>query len=225
MKLRKIFITAITALVLTSCASTSTKMTGTWKAPDFKTKNFNNILVLSIAQDGVDRRMFEDAMAKALTKAGAESIPSYRVLPNGGKLNEDTVTEVVKKHKYDGVIVTKLITVTTDIEHVGAKSYTQPTGFYQTGYPTGYYRSGYNGFYAPGYYNNYAISYERINEPAYNIETTTAVVETNLYDTETQNLVWSGRSATINPLSAGNAIPSITSAIAKQLKAEKVIGN
>jgi len=135
------------------------------------------------------------------------------------------VTEVVEKYKYDGVIVTKLIDVDIDIRHVAAKSYTQPTGFYQVGYPVGYYSPGYNGFYAPGYYNNYAVSYQRINEPAYNIETTTAVVETNLYDIESENLVWSGRSATINPLSAANAIPSITSIIAKRLKAEKIITN
>jgi len=225
MKFRNLLTVTIVALVLTSCASTSTKMTGTWKAPDFKTKNFKKLLVMGVSQDGVDRRMFESAMVKALSKAGVTSIASYTVLPDGGKLNKSTVTEVVKKHKYDGVIVTKLITVSTDIKHVAAKSYAQPTGFYQVGYPTGYYRSGYNGFYAPGYYNHYVTSYNIVNEPAYNVETNTAVIETNLYDVETGNLVWSGRSATINPLSAGNAIPSITSTIVKKLKQEKIITN
>ncbi len=220
MKFKNIFIGIVTILVVASCATTSTKMTETWKAPDFKTKHFKKLLVLGITQDGVDRRMFEDSMAKALTNEGAKSIPSYTVLPNGGKLNEATVTQVVKKYKYDGVIVTKLITVSTDIKHVPAESYVQP---YQAGYPANYYDRGYDGFYAPGYYNHYAVSYEIVTIPAYNIKTNTAVIETNLYDIETQNLVWSGRSATINPLSASNAIPSITAAIAKKLKEEKVI--
>jgi len=60
MKFRNIFIITIAALVLTSCASTSTKMTGTWKAPDFKTKHFKKLLILSITQDGVDRRSSTD---------------------------------------------------------------------------------------------------------------------------------------------------------------------
>ncbi len=219
MKFRNLLIVTMTVLVLTSCTTTSTKMSETWKAPDFKTKNFKNLLILSVTQDGVDRRMFEVSMVEALSKAGVGSTASYTVLPNGGKLNESTVTEVVKKYKYDAVMVTKLITVSTDIQHVAAQSYIA----YQAGYPSAYYSSGYNGFYAPGYYNHYATSYTIVNEPAYNIETKTAVVETNLYDVETEKLIWSGRSATINPMSAGNAIPSITSMIAKTLKEEKIV--
>jgi len=225
MKFRHLFIVIITALVLTSCSTTYTKMTETWKAPDFKPKNFKKLLVLGVSQNGVDRRMFEESMAKALSKVGLQSIASYTVLPYEGKLNELTVTEAIKKYKYDGVIVTKLIKVSTGIKHVAERSYAQPTGFYQAGYPAGYFRTGYHGFYAPGYYNHYVASYTIVNESAYTIETKTAVIETNLYDIETEKLVWSGRSATINPLSAGTAIPSITSAIARKLKEEKIITN
>ncbi|MBL4682163.1 MAG: hypothetical protein JKY88_15765 [Pseudomonadales bacterium] len=223
MKFKKLLTVTVIVLFIASCASTSTKMTGTWKAPDFEAKGFKKLLVMSVAPDNVDRRMFEASMVAALTKVGVNSIASYTVLPDVGKLNEDTVTAVVEKYKYDGVLVTKLITVNTDIKRVAAKSYTQATGFYQTGYPTGYYSPGYNGFYARGYYNHYATAYTTVNEPAYNIETTTALVETNLYDVETEKLIWSGRSATVNPLSAGSVIPSITAIVAKTLKEEKIV--
>jgi hypothetical protein len=48
-------------------------------------------------------------------------------------------------------------------------------------------------------------------------------METNLYSVASSDLVWSGQSATLNPDSLAEVIDSMTAAVAKKLKEEKLI--
>jgi hypothetical protein len=48
-------------------------------------------------------------------------------------------------------------------------------------------------------------------------------LETNLYSVATSGLVWSGQSETVNPESIPDARDSMTAAVAKKLKEEKLI--
>jgi hypothetical protein len=52
---------------------------------------------------------------------------------------------------------------------------------------------------------------------------TTFRLETNLYSVATADLVWSGQSETLNPESLTDVIDSMTAAVAKKLKEEKLI--
>ena len=62
-----------------------------------------------------------------------------------------------------------------------------------------------------------------MHTPGYYKTNTTFRLETNLYSVATGDLVWSGQSATINPESLSDVIDSMTAAVAKKLKAEKLI--
>ncbi len=194
------------AVIVTGCAMTTTKMSGTWQAPDFIGKNFNNILVLGVAKEETNRRMYEDKMVESLAMVGARAVASYRVLPKLDEGSEASVKELVAKKHYDGVLVTSLVKVKSEMQHVKGESYLVPDGYYPQ-----------------GYYGYYTTSYTVVNEPGYNILQHTAVLETNFYDVESEQLVWSGRSETLRPQSAGKAIPSITSTISRELKKDGIL--
>ncbi len=62
-----------------------------------------------------------------------------------------------------------------------------------------------------------------MHEPGYFETGTTLRLETNLYSLATSGLVWTGQSETIDPESIPDARASMTAAVAKKLKEEKLI--
>lgn len=198
-------------------------MSGTWHAPDFVGESFSNILVISVAKENTDRRMYEDRMVESLAGVGTNAVASYRALPNLEDVSEASVKELVAKNRHEGVLVTRLVSVDSKMHHVKGQSYVVPNGRYSVGYPSGFHEPGYNGFYRPGYYGYYSASYSVVSEPGYDVLRYSALVETNLYGVESEQLIWSGRSTTLRPQSAAKAIPSITSTVARELKKAGVL--
>jgi hypothetical protein len=103
-------------------------------------------------------------------------------------------------------VITRLLRVAKSQEYVPPSTYSVP--------------STYHGY---GYYGYYGTSYEVVHQPGYFKTNTTFVLETNLYSVATADLVWSGQSETLNPESLTDVIDSMTAAVAKKLKAEKLI--
>lgn len=194
------------AVLVTGCATTTTKMSGTWQAPDFVGKSFNNILVLGVAKEERNRRMYEDKMVESLAMVGAKAVASYQILPKLDENSETSVKELVAKNHHDGVLVISLVRVKRERHRVEAQSYVVP-----------------NGYYGRGYYGHYMTSYSIVNEPSYDVTRYSVVWETNFYDVESKQLIWSGRSTTLRPQSAGKAIPSMTSAVSRELKKDGIL--
>lgn len=215
---------SITALLfLTACTTTSTTISDTWKAPNFTGNSLNTILVLGVSDNESNRKMFEDSMVKALNTAGTHAVASYTVLSTSQKLSKTAITAAVKKQGYNGIIISRFVTVKSNSHYVKGDSYVVPNGAYSMGYPSGFYDAGYNGFYRSGYYGYYQNSYSVVHEPDYMVTTKSIVLETNLYSVKSNMLIWSGRSTTVNPESASKVIPSVTTAISKELLKEGVI--
>jgi hypothetical protein len=177
-----------------------------WKNPSFSARSFNKLFVIGIGEDDGVRRLFEDTFAKAIAAEGTAAQASWGHLPQTIKLTEEQVEGAIEGGDFDGVIITHLLSVDQDQEYVPPSTYTVPTHTY------GY-----------GYYGYYGASYEVVHQPGYYKTNTTFRVETNLYSVDTRELVWSGRSDTINPESLTDVIDSMTAAVAKKLKDEGLI--
>ena len=120
------------------------------------------------------RKMFEGTFSTELQKHGVQGIPSGTFSPGTEHLDKDAMAAKLTELGCDGVLITRLIDTRTQT------TYYPPTGY---AVPTPYY-GGYYGY----YYGAYAAAYS----PGYIEETTIASIETNLYDTRTGNLVWTG---------------------------------
>ena len=192
--------------MLASCGTTS-QMSAAWKDPDYQGAGFKKLLVLGIGDNQMSTRLFEDEFVKALMAGGSSATASYRVLPNFETLSEDEIKTAVKRGQYDGVLVTRLLAVDKDTEYIPPSS--------------SVYRSPY--MYS-GYYGYYHSSYMVVHEPGYTQTYTTVRLETNLYESGTAKLVWSGHSSTFDPKSVQDAIASVTRTITKSLFDEGLIG-
>ena len=176
---------------------------------------FTKLLVVGVASDEESRQAFENAFANAIVDAGGGAETSWSVLPKEEQLEEDELRAAIKAGGFDGVLVTRLLSVDKDQEYTPASTYSNPR--------TRYYGGGGGGLYGYGFYGFYGTTWAQVHEPGYFETSTTLKLETNLYSVATDGLVWTGQSKTVDPDSVPDARESITTAVATKLKEERLI--
>lgn len=205
-KLRTFLAILVATFGLCACNKSKTRIPLSWRSPAFEQTVFRKLFVIGVGEDDAGRRLFEDTFAETLAKEGASAQASWGVLPQSGRLTEEQIRGAIEGGDFDGVLVTRLLGVDQKEEYVPPSTYSVPTTTY------GY-----------GYYGYYGASYTMVHEPGYFRTNTTFRLETNLYSVATGDLVWSGQSETLNPESLTDVINSMTEAVAKKLKEEKLI--
>ena len=177
-----------------------------WRNPAFEQTVFKKLFIIGVGPDDGGRRMFEDQFARAIAAQGAAAQASWGSLPQSEQLSEEQIRTAIEGGNFDGVLVTRLLSVDQSQEYVPPSTHTVPTSYY------GY-----------GYYGYYGTSYSTVRQPGYFKTNTTFRLETNLYDVASTELVWSGQSQTVNPDSLQEVIDSMTTAVAKKLKEQNLL--
>jgi len=206
MQVHRLLAFVVALIAISACSKTTTKIPLSWRNPSYANGGFQKLFVIGVGEDDGGRRLFEDTFAKSLAEEGAAAQASWGVLPQSTQLSEEQVRGAIEGGNFDGVVITRLLKVAKSQEYVPPSTYSVP--------------STYHGY---GYYGYYGTSYEVVHQPGYFKTNTTFVLETNLYSVATADLVWSGQSETLNPESLTDVIDSMTAAVAKKLKAEKLI--
>ena len=196
----------IALFALSACNKTKTSIPLSWRNPAIDNTVFKKLFVIGVGEDEVGRRLFEDTFASSLAEQGTTAQASWGSLPQSTQLTEEQIRGAIDGGNFDGVLITRLLGVDQSQQYVPPSTHTVPTAYH------GY-----------GYYGYYGTSYAVVHEPGYFKTNTTFRLETNLYSVATSDLVWSGQSETLNPESLSDVIDSMTLAVAKKLKAEKLI--
>lgn len=190
--------------ILAACSKSKTTIPLSWRSPGYEQTTFEKLFVIGVGENEGTRRLFEDTFARALASEGTTAQASWGHLPQSTRLTEEQIRGALEGGGFDGVLITRLLGVEQQQEYVPPSTYTAPTTHY-------------------GYYGYYGTSYAVVHDPGYFKTNTMFRLETNLYSVATGNLVWSGQSETLNPESLAEVIESMTSTVAKRLKAEKLI--
>lgn len=186
--------------VLTSC--TTAKPILEWRDPGYAGGPFDNILIVGISNQETVRRTFENSFVDRLQKNNVKATASFAVMTAEARPSEENIKAVISDIKFDSVLITHMVGVEEkEVYHPPTYRMDPYRGFYS------YY--GHVGRYAyePGYYSRY----ERFK------------LETNLYDTQTEQLVWSMQSETINPNSEKALIEAKIKTVVERLKLQKLI--
>ena len=184
----RILLMFLSMVALCGCASVS--LLHSAKDPAVTARQYKKLLVVGIAEKPQMRQVFEEVFAGEVRKGGADGIASYSITGVNDKLSRDAVVEAVKKTGADGVITTRLVG--------SSKKSDVRTGFVMVD-------RGVASFYGG------SVSYaEFVHQPVEVITSTEAFIETNLFDTGTGKMVWSGTSNAVNP----EGIITITTTIA-----------
>lgn len=199
---------------LAACSETTTNISQSYRNPGYEQTVFKKLLILAVAENEEKRNAFEEAFVNAITAEGGAAHGSAGVVPKTEQLTEEELHGAIEAGGFDGVLVTRLLSVDKDKEYTPASTYNKPR--------TRYYQGG-GGFYGYGFYGFYGTTYAQVHEPGYFETSTTIRLETNLYSVANDGLVWTGQSETVDPESIPDARESMTAAVAKKLKEEKLI--
>jgi hypothetical protein len=203
----------ITTFGLTGCSSTS--VTGVWKKSDFTGQPFQSILVIGLSKDKSRKNIWEDIMVDQLKQAGVHAMTSTQCFPGDDDITKEEILRYVGDKGMDSVLVTRLVDTKQE------KAYYPPTGGF---YGSGFYGGGFYGGGRHGYYNNFGTFYDTVYTPGYTTTYTTVLLETNLYDTASQALVWSMSSDTFDPASANKLAQSVSKKVVQALQKDNLVG-
>lgn len=201
----------VLAILLWACTPT-TRITGTWKAPDAASKNYNRLVVAALTDNIRARETVENDMQAQFRARGVEVTKSLDLFPptasSKGGPDVDLLLDKLKTENYDGIITIALIDEQTETRYVpGTYGYAPITRFGWYGRFRGYYSYWYPTLYDPGYYTEEKIYF----------------LETNLYDEDTENLVWSAQSRSYSPASLRNASAKLAELTVNRLAQDGLI--
>ena len=189
-RMRSIIATGILGmLLLTSCATTNTRLDAVWKNEKLEGFAPKRILVIAASDREGARRLYEDKFVDALKNSNVWALGSADRLPGSDQLDREAIRGIVNEESIDAVLVTHLLKVDR------AKTYHPPT---TVQVPV---RMG-------GYYGHYATAYQFATTEGYYTDDVSVFLETKLYDVETKELAWSANSETFNHEKAEDSMDS-----------------
>lgn len=198
----------IVSLLFTSGCN-STRLISSWKSPETMNKHYNKILVLGLmhAKYREIKESTEDALVKTLMENGVNAAASYKEYsPKAFEgLKEGEAVAKIKDNGYDAVLVIALLDRTKEKEYTPGNVAYRPYTYYN--YFWGYYRTVWGRIYEPGYYS----------------ETTSYILEANLYDLNSKTLEYSAQTKSFNPTSARALGTELSRTIIMDMKAKGMI--
>ena len=199
------------ALILYACTS-STRLTGSWVNPETSGKTYNNIVVAALTDNVVARQEVERDMQVELLQRGIKATKSLDIFPPGmaGKNGPDVnlLLEKMRGDNYEAVLTVALVDQENQTRYVPDNiGYRPITRYAWYGNFRGYYTYWYPVLYEPGYYTEEKIYY----------------LETNLYDVNTDNLLWSAQSKSHSPSSMRKAAEKLAEITISKLAEDNLI--
>jgi hypothetical protein len=206
-------ISVTAALCLSVVASCSlTNLNAVWMDPQHQGGKLKNVLVVGGSTNQVVRRIFEDEFTARLKTRGTNAIPSYSIFPSENTLDKDAIESKSRELGIDSMLIARVVDTKTkrELTPTPYNNYYRGTYFYD--WPNRYSRF-HSGSVSARYYDDrrYYSEYEVVN------------LETNLYDTHTGKLIWSGLSDTVVGGSSDLEVSSIVEVIMKKLSENQLI--
>ncbi len=206
----KILITLMFATMLFGCGP-SQKITVSWINPEAHTKGpYNSIFVMVLAQHQSSSFDVEDRMAATINSRGNKAVLSTSVFPPQLSLSEnftrEEMAEAIKRTGCDAVFIIAVLDV------LNVETYHPGTTYYPMNY------SMYGSYY--GYYNYYA---PQVYSSGYYSSDKTYYIESNFYDLESDQLLWSIQSEAYNPSSIESWFKEYSYQLLAELKNEGLI--
>jgi len=198
------WIVALACVLSFSCSTT--EFVSTWRSPTAQPLRLAGTKVVAVfmSKNESIRRHAEDAMAREITKRGAQGVASYTVIDERLIRDEKFARSAFERLGFAGSVVMRVVGSQTQV-------YYQPS--YWTAYP--YYGHFWGGYWGWGWGSVYAPGY---------LETEKVVsVETLIYSLRQDQLVWAGVSRTVDPSNLDSFIEELAGAITDQMKSDGLL--
>jgi len=207
-------------LLLGSC-STRSELISTWELPGAGVGPFHKVVVFALMEDSSRSRSVEMAAVDQLQKNGVDAVPGFQIIDPSKKINMNTMEKQVASTGADAVMIYKVIALDKNMRYV------PPTEYVMSDMDDlSWWDDPFWGYYAPypyHYWGYYYPAYQVTVSPGYWTKYDTYRVETVLYRTSDNRLVWTAISETYNPRNKSDLGQSLTKRLVKKLKRVKIL--
>lgn len=200
-------------LVLLAACASPTRITGSWVDPEAVGQSQENrtVFIASLSRNIEVRTKLEEALAAQAAKRNIRAIRStdyfspdfYQQQPS-----KDQLLSKIKQSGADAILTVSLINKESETRYVPGSTPYSPFPVYRW----------YGGFYT--YYNYW---YPRVYDPGYYVTDKTYFLETNLYDADSDKLIWSAQSETLNPGGIDNFVKEYPKKLVAQMVSDGLL--
>lgn len=185
-------------LMLSACATTT--LSSAWKDPAYQ-GTAQKTVVIMVSQKAYIRNSIEDQFAAALKAHGNDALPSYSLVPIEQLPDKEAVASKIRNTGADSILVSRLVDKKTVETYVPGQAYV-----------------------VPRYYGGWGSYYGTVvSSPGYTFESQFVYVETNLYDTKTEKLIWTAKSETEMSATDQQLMKEFVNVMIDRMAADKVI--
>lgn len=198
----------IVPVLLASLACATTTFVSTWRSPEARPLRLAGARVVAVfvTNNPTRRRQAEDALAREITKRGANGVPSYTILSEAEVKDEEGSRKKLDGLGYQGAVVMRVVGRETQ--------YSYEPGFWMA-------HPHYRHFWGGGYWG---WGWGHVYEPGYLREDRIVSVETLVYSFTQDQLVWAGVSKTIDPSRIDGFITELADAVTEQMQKDGLLG-
>lgn len=200
----------ISAITISACGPTQ-RITNSWINPEATSKGpYQSIFVIVLSPSKETSFSVEDRLAGIISSRGQKVVLSSAVFPPNLSISEnftrEEMAEAIRRTGCDAVFVVALLDVkSVETYHPGTAYYPMSYGMYGSYY---------------GYYNYY---YPQVYSPGYYSSDNTYYIETNFYELDTDQLLWSIQSEAYNPSSIDSWFDRYSYDLLNELEKEGLI--
>lgn len=195
---------------LSSCASVD--MTATYTNPELKEQApYQKIFVSSMFANVEAKQMLEAQLREELMEDSIQVGLSHEMFPGsdqGFQESKDMVYQKIDKAGHEAILTVSVIAKESNTRFIGADGTYQPVVS--------------NPYYAT-YWGYYDYVGPIVYKPGYYTQTQTYFIETNLYDVDSEELVWSAQTETYSPADLDNLTENLADLIEDELEEEGLI--
>lgn len=209
--MKKYLVFLIAVLSLSGCGS-NTSIVNSWRDPDVTVaqEEFKKVLVVALVKDEASRRITENRIAASnlIFKT------SYQYLNATSQLTQEQKLKILQDENFDGVVTMRLVSKEKETNYVPGTY----TGMYYGGFD-----GMYTGMYGYGFGNWYGMYSPNFYDPGYYQETTSYMVETNIFSLKQNKLIWTGTTESQYVTDLGQTIDAIMQAVVKEMRDRKSV--
>ena len=183
--------------ILFSCAgSTELKF---WRNGAYEGGVVKSMMIVGISKDAENRRYFEEVFSKRFSREGIKAVASNTLISADQEMEKNAVKAAAEKQGVQAILVTHL-------SQEGEKDFYQPpaTGSDRLSF---YYSWAYRSVHSTGFYKKEKF----------------VKLVTNLYDTASEEVIWTGVSQHVEPKSAKDIIDALAPKVIKGMREDRVI--
>lgn len=206
-----VVISGLFLFTLVNSCSSPTAIISSWEKDNLQ-KDYDNVMVAALTTTETSKVTLENELVESLednenvdAHKSMEALPPDIVESDNQKAK---IFENLQSSGVDGILTVSVIDKDTEARYVPGTTVYNPInayGYYGTFWD--YYDYWYPQFSAPGYYTLDKVYY----------------LESNLYDAETEELVWSAQSQTYNPIDLESFADNYSDEIVDELDDQDII--